>query len=272
MLASDYTLATRSTYRGYLKRAGEHLGKIALDRLTGEELTSYRAEVLAARGFRASQVLMSARLFLGWAAERGLLRLSPEAIRESLRPPNAKAGMPQLARVPGRRRGPPPAAFTLDAFGYPSGSAGISLVVAEMRALREALRNANPGRWASLLRGTAHPGHRQAEGGAEELAPAAVLDADRGGRRAPSARKAVAIAAGHRRAAATQPGAHGVARALDGNGPFMPAAAPRSLGRSGGLDDRHCTAEPGAGLDRRAPGLSAQPRTIARVPGPADSR
>ncbi|HLX08876.1 MAG TPA: hypothetical protein VKY89_13560, partial [Thermoanaerobaculia bacterium] len=54
----------------------------------------------------------------------------------------------------------------------------------EMRALREALRNANPGRWAGLLRGTAHPGHRRhrAEGGAEELAPAAVLDADRGGR------------------------------------------------------------------------------------------
>ncbi|HLX07706.1 MAG TPA: hypothetical protein VKY89_07560, partial [Thermoanaerobaculia bacterium] len=79
--------------------------------------------------------------------------------------------------MPGRRRGPPPAAFTLDAFGYPSGSAGISLVVAEMRALREALRNANPGRWAGLLRGTAHPGHRRhrAEGGAEELAPAAVL-------------------------------------------------------------------------------------------------
>ena len=180
LLASDYTLATCSTYRGYLKRAGERLGKTALDRLSTEDLASYRAEVLAARGFRASQVLMAARLFLGWAAERGLLRLPQEAIRETLRPPSAKAGMPHLARIPGRRRGPPPAAFTLDAFGYPAGAAGISLVVEEMRALREALKNANPGRWAGLLRGTAHPGYRRANGGTEEIV--VVLDAERGGR------------------------------------------------------------------------------------------
>ncbi len=197
LLASDYTLATCSTYRGYLRRAGERLGKTALDRLTTEDLASYRAEVLAARGFRASQVLMAARLFLGWAAERGLLRLPPEAIRETLRPPNAKAGLPQLVRVPGRRRGPPPAAFTLDAFGYPAGSAGISLVVEEMRALREALRNANPGRWAGLLRGTTHPGQRRADGGAEELAPAAVLDADGAGRQRYKGPDAILTALGY---------------------------------------------------------------------------
>ena len=206
LLASDYTLTTRSTYRGYLKRAGKSLGAAALARLTTEGLASFRVEALRLDGFRATQLLMATRVFLGWAEERGLVRLSQEAIRDALRPPGARPGVPPLARARGRRRGPPPAPFTLDAFGYPAGAAGIFLVAAEIRALREALARADARRWAGLLRGTELPGQRLPGGGAGAV-PATPEDAVRVGR-------------GRRR------GADGLAMAL---GPEAEAAGERRL-------------------------------------------
>jgi len=183
---------------------------------------------------------MAARLFLGWAAERGLLRLSPEAIRESLRPPSAQAGMTQLAP-----RAWPPARTA--AGGVHARCLRVSLGV--RRDLARGRRDARPARGLeeresgalggpAARHGTSRPSPTPSRGwsrGARTCRgarcgsrwPAAVqrarCDSQRAGLcggtgwRAPSARGAIAIAAGLCRAAATQPGAHGVAGAVDGN-------------------------------------------------------
>jgi hypothetical protein len=174
LLVTDYTLQTRTTYKGHLKQAGRQLGKVPLGRLTAEQLASYRAAVLEGRRGAKVQALGATRVFLLWAAEHGLLDLEPAAIRDLLRPPGAARGAEPMGATTRWRRGerrrsrpPSPAAApaTLAAFGYPPGVAGLALVAEEIHALREALLTADRKRWAELAWRTDHPVNRRPGGG-----------------------------------------------------------------------------------------------------------
>jgi hypothetical protein len=188
---TDYTALTRQTYKGHLKRAGQQLGKVPLGRLTAEHLETYRAAVLAGRRGAKTQALAVTRVFLVWAAEHGLVELRPAAIRELLRSPGVVRGFAPMGRTTRWRqrdhettRPSAPAAAapaTLSAFGYPSGVAGLALVAEEIHALREALLEANPERWADLLRSTDHPVTRR-PGAATAAALDALRAAGNGGR------------------------------------------------------------------------------------------
>jgi hypothetical protein len=171
LLVSDYKVVTHRAYEGHLKRAGELLGKLPLAQLTAEQLEAYRASVLESRRGTKSQALAVVRVFLSWAAEHGLHELSPEMVREVLRPPGAARGIAPLGRRARWRRelgaaSPPAAAPSLPAtlpaaalaaFGYPWGIAGLALAAEEIHALREALLAADPKRWGELVSATGHP-------------------------------------------------------------------------------------------------------------------
>jgi hypothetical protein len=96
--------------------------------------------------------LPAARTFLRWAAEHGLHSLPPEAIYEELRAPGVSRGIASFMAARRHLPSPPPATMpaTLAAFGYPPGVAGLAQVAEEIHAFREALHDADSGRWGSL--------------------------------------------------------------------------------------------------------------------------
>ena len=160
ILVSMYTVLTRTTYKRLLRQAGELLGDVPMGELTVERLSGLRAAVLASQRGARQQMLTVARVFLRWAAEHGLHPLPPETIYEELRAPGVSRGIARL--IAARIQQPPPGAMpaTLAAFGYPPGVAGLAQVVEEIHALREALHDADPDRWAGLVRDTDHPVHQ----------------------------------------------------------------------------------------------------------------
>jgi hypothetical protein len=162
VLVSMYTVLTRTTYKRHLRYAGELLGDVPLAELTVERLDSLRAAVLAGRRGAKHQVLTAARTFLRWAAELGLHPLPPEVIYEELRAPGVSRGIAGFIAARRHQPSPPPGTMpaTLAAFGYPPGVAGLAQVVEEIRAFREALHDADPGRWDSLFEDTEHPANR----------------------------------------------------------------------------------------------------------------
>jgi hypothetical protein len=187
ILVSRYTVLTRTTYRSHLQYAGELLGDVALSEVTSERLGSLREAVLERRRGAKHQVLTVARVFLRWSAEHGLHQLGPESIDEALRGPGVARGSGKR-RNSGRRQpglAPPPTAdpLTLAAFGYPPGVGGLAQVAEEMHAFREALQDADPVRWAKLLRATEHPVNRPSGKGSAQSILASVLDAASGKRR-----------------------------------------------------------------------------------------
>jgi hypothetical protein len=162
LVVSTYTVLTRTTYKPHLRYAGELLGDVPLAELTVERLDALRAAVLAGRRGAKHQVLTAARTFLRWAAEHGLHSLPPEAIYEELRAPGVSRG---IASFMAARRHPPsapPATMpaSLAAFGYPPGVAGLAQVAEEIHAFRQALHDADPGRWRRLFEDTEHPANR----------------------------------------------------------------------------------------------------------------
>ena len=86
---ADYTATTRHAYRGQLLRASEELGRVSVSELRAEDLAAFRERMLMASRGSADQVLRALRAFLLWAAEERLHRLTPEVIRDRLRPPGA---------------------------------------------------------------------------------------------------------------------------------------------------------------------------------------
>jgi hypothetical protein len=187
ILVSRYTVLTRTTYRSHLQHAGEVLGDVALSELTFERLGSLREAVLEGRRRAKYQVLTVARVFLRWSAEHGLHQLGPEEIDEALRGPGVARGS-GTRRNAGRRKpalapAPPADPLTLAAFGYPPGVGGLALVAEEIYAFREALQNADPVRWAKLLRATEHPVNRPSRRGGAQSVLAIVQAAASGKRR-----------------------------------------------------------------------------------------
>jgi hypothetical protein len=186
ILVSRYTVLTRTTYKGHLRYAGELLGDVSLGELTFERLGSLREGVLEGRHGAKHQVLMVARVFLGWAAEHGLHQLAPGIIGEALRRPGVARGAGSRGST--RRRqsalAQPPTVepLTLAAFGYPPGVGGLAQVAEEMHALREALQDTDPVRWAKLLRGTEHPVNRPSGKGIMQSVFAILPDASSGKR------------------------------------------------------------------------------------------
>ena len=161
-VVSMYTVLTRTTYKRHLRYAGELLGDVPMGELTAERLSALRAAVLASQRGARQQVLTAARIFLRWAAEHGLHPLPPETVYEELRAPGVSRGIARFmgsrSQQPSPRLGAMPA--TLAAFGYPPGVAGLAQVAEEIHALREALHDADPERWASLYRDTEHPANQ----------------------------------------------------------------------------------------------------------------
>lgn len=157
-----YTVLTRTTYRRHLHYAGELLGDVPLAELTVERLDALRAAVLAGPRGAKHQVLTAARTFLRWAAEHGLHPLPLEAIYEALRAPGVSRGIAGFIAARRHQPSPSPGTMpaTLAAFGYPPGVAGLAQVAEEIHALREALHDADPGRWGNLFEDTEHPANR----------------------------------------------------------------------------------------------------------------
>jgi hypothetical protein len=162
LLVSTYTVLTRTTYKRNLRYASELLGDVPLAELTVERLDALRDAVLADCRGAKHQVLTAARTFLRWAAEQGLHPLPPEAIYEELRAPGVSRGIASFMAARRRLPPPPPGTMpaTLAAFGYPPGVAGLAQAAEEISALREALHDADPGRWGSLFEDTEHPANR----------------------------------------------------------------------------------------------------------------
>jgi hypothetical protein len=162
LLVSTYTVLTRTTYKRNLRYASELLGDVPLAELTVEHLDALRAAVLAGRPGAKHQVLTAARTFLRWAAEHGLHPLPPEAIYEELRAPGVSRGIASFMAARRHQSSPRPGTMpvTLAAFGYTPGVAGLAQVAEEIHALREALHDADPGRWGSLFEDTEHPVNR----------------------------------------------------------------------------------------------------------------
>ena len=86
---AGYTATTRHAYRGQLLRAGGELRRVPVGELRAEDLAAFRARMLTASRGSADQVLRALRAFLLWAAEERLHPLTPEVIRDRLRPPGA---------------------------------------------------------------------------------------------------------------------------------------------------------------------------------------
>jgi hypothetical protein len=154
-----HTVLTRTTYKRLLRQAGELLGDVPMGELTAEHLSALRAAVLATQRRARQQMLTVARTFLRWAAEHGLHPLPPGTIYEELRAPGASRGIARLIGTRIQQPSPPPGAMpaTLGAFGYPPGVSGLAQVAEEIHSLREALNDADPERWAGLVRDTDHP-------------------------------------------------------------------------------------------------------------------
>jgi hypothetical protein len=162
LLVSRYTVLTRTTYKRHLRYAGELLGDVPLAALTVERLDALRAAVLAGHRGARHQVLTAARTFLRWTAEHGLHPLPPEVIYEELRAPGVSRGIAGFVAARRYQSSPSPGTMpaTLASFGYPPSAAGLAQVAEEIHALREALRDADPGRWSSLIEDTDHPANR----------------------------------------------------------------------------------------------------------------
>jgi hypothetical protein len=162
LLVSTYTLLTRTTYKRHLRYVGQLLGDVPLAELTVERLDTLRAAVLAGHRGARHQILTAARTFLRWAAEHGLHPLPLEVVYEELRAPGVSRGIAGFIAARRHQPSPPPGTMpaTLASFGYPPGVAGLAQVAEEIHGLREALRDADPGRWSSLIEDTDHPANR----------------------------------------------------------------------------------------------------------------
>ena len=82
---------TRRAYRRHLKNAGLLFGLASVDELTGEDLTDFKATVVASGLAPASQAqaISALRSFLAWTGGLGAHRLPPQMIATALKTPKA---------------------------------------------------------------------------------------------------------------------------------------------------------------------------------------